>query len=160
MDEIVPPTLTFKDRLTIGLGDAQVELLYTSNQTHTDDMSVIRFVDSGVIYIVDFISLQHVPGWPVGAGLLDAWLNAIRMVEVLDYDIVAPAHGVVGTRADVTDIRHYVEELRDQVASGIAAGLSVAEMQDTITMDRYRAWLRYENFHRRNIEGMNLMLTR
>jgi glyoxylase-like metal-dependent hydrolase (beta-lactamase superfamily II) len=122
-------------------------------------MSIIRFPDEEVIYVVDFISLHNIPGWPVGAGLLDAWLNAIRLVEALDYEIVAPSHGVIGRRADVADVRHYVEALRNEVAAGIAAGLSVENMQATITMEQYRDWPRYGDFHRRNVEGMYRMLT-
>jgi glyoxylase-like metal-dependent hydrolase (beta-lactamase superfamily II) len=158
-DEVVTPNLTYKDRMTITLGGKDVELIYTGIQTHTDDMSIVRFPDAGAIFVVDFISIRQVPGWPVGSGMLDAWLNAIRLTEALDYELAAGAHGAVGTKADVTAVRHYLEELRSQVAEGIAAGVALEEMQDTIRMEPYQSWMRYEELRQRNVEGMYLMLT-
>ena len=55
--------------------------------------------------------------------------------------------------------RHYLEELRDSVAAGIAAGQSIEEMQAGITMDAYQSWINYENWRPLNVLGMYSLLT-
>jgi hypothetical protein len=69
------------------------------------------------------------------------------------------AHGGVGTRADISAVRHYLEELRAEVSAGITAGESLEAMQDSIRMEPYQDWLAYEQLRRRNVEGMHWMLT-
>ncbi len=155
---IVTPDIAYSDRMIVTLGGQDVELIFAGVQTHTDDMSIIRFPGERTIYVVDYVSLRRVPGWPVDAGLLDAWLNALRLTEALDYETVAPAHGIVGTREHITEVRHYIEELRDQVAAAIAAGQTLDEMQRTVDMSTYSDWTSYDALRSRNIEGMYNML--
>jgi len=159
LNEVRAPGLTYKDRMTITLGGKSAELIYTGNQTHTDDMSLIRFPEAGAIFVVDWISPRRVPFGTLGSGRLDAWLNAIRLAEALEYDVAAGGHGMVGTKADVTDVRLYLEELRDQVAAGIADGRSMEELQATILMEPYQSWINYEQWRPLNVEGMYNMLT-
>ena len=87
MKEVRAPDLVYKDRLTITLGGKSVELIYTGNMTHTDDMSIIRFPDASAIFVVDWISPGRLPFATLGTGMLDAWFNAIRLAEALEYDI-------------------------------------------------------------------------
>ena len=49
-------------------------------------------------------------------------------------------HGIVGDKSDITAVRHYLEELRDQVAAGIAAGRSLEQLQASILMEPYQSW--------------------
>jgi histidinol dehydrogenase len=90
---------------------------------------------------------------------LDALLNSIRLVEMLDFDVVAPAHGAVGDKSDIAAYRHYLQELRDAVAAGIAAGRSVEELQESVLMESYRGWVQYENWRPLNVVGMYNQLT-
>ena len=55
--------------------------------------------------------------------------------------------------------RHYLEELRDSIAAGIAAGQPVEEMQAGITMDAYQSWINHENWRLLNVLGMYSLLT-
>ncbi len=158
LNDVQAPGLTYRDRLTISLGGKTAELIYTGVQTHTDDMSIIRFPEASAIFLVDWISPGRVPFGTLGSGMLNAWLNAIRLAEALDYEVAAGGHGLVGNKADVTAVRHYLESLRDQVAAGIAAGQSLQEMQDSILMEAYQSWINYEQWRPLNVEGMYNML--
>ena len=66
---------------------------------------------------------------------------------------------MVGNKSDITAVRHYLEELRDQVADGIAAGQSLEEMQASILMESYKEWINYDQWVSLNVEGMYNMLT-
>ena len=84
--------------------------------------------------------------------------RSARLTEALDYDTVAPAHGIVGTREHIAEIRHYVEELRDQVAAAFASGRTLDEMKQSIDMAPYSDWASYERLRESNVEGMYRML--
>lgn len=40
---IVTPGITYSDNMIVTLGGQDVEMIYTGVQTHTDEMSIIRF---------------------------------------------------------------------------------------------------------------------
>jgi glyoxylase-like metal-dependent hydrolase (beta-lactamase superfamily II) len=156
--DVRPPDLTYEDRMTVTLGGAEAELIHVGRMAHTDDMSVIVFPAQRAAFVVDFISVGRLPFRTMATGQLDAWLNAIRVVEMLDVDIVAPGHGIVGSLEDVSAHRRYIEELRDQVAAGIARGQSLADLQGSVTMTAYQDWLNYDEWRPLNVEGMYRML--
>lgn len=158
LNDVRGPDIVYKDRMTITLGGKSVDLIHVGRMDHTDDMSVVLFPDERAVFVVDYISLGRVPFQTIATGGLDALLNSIRMVELLDFDVAAPGHGVVGGKADVASYRHYLEELRDAVAAGIAAGTSLEELQESILMEPYSAWINYENWRPLNVLGMYNML--
>lgn len=159
LSDVRAPDLTFADRMTVALGDAEVELIHTGQMAHTNDMSVIYFPGERAAFVVDFISLGRLPFQRLVPGQLNAWLNAIRGVEMLDVDIVVPGHGVVGDLDDVAAHRGYIEELRDQVQAGVARGATLAELQNEILMTPYQDWISYEQWRPLNIEGMYRIVT-
>ena len=154
LGDVRPPNVTYRDRKTIRLGGKTVEMIYTGIITHCDDMSVLRFVEDGVVFVVDFIAIKRLPFRTMGSGRLDAWLNSIRAVENLDFNHVVPAHGEVGGKADIAEHRRYIEELREAVAEGIASGQTVEKLKESIRMEAYRNWQSYEAWRAENIEGM------
>jgi len=159
LNDVRAPDLIYRDKMIVTLGGQSVELIYTGDMTHTDDMSVIRFPEQSTIFVVDWISPGRLPFGTLGTGKLDAWLNAIRFTEALEYDVAAGGHGVVGDKSDITAVRHYLEELRDQVSDAMAAGQSLEEMQASILMESYKDWINYEQWVSLNVEGMYNFLT-
>lgn len=159
LNEVRAPDIVFKDRMTVTLGGKSVDILYVGNMQHTDDMSVVLFPEERAVFMVDYISLGRVPFQTIAANRLDALLNSIRMVEFLDFDIASPGHGVVGDKSSVAAYRHYLEQLRDEVAAGIAAGMTVEQLQESVTMDAYSDWINYENWRPLNVLGMYNLLT-
>ena len=72
----------------------------------------------------------------------------------MDFDILAPGHGALGTRADVTAFRGYMEDLRSEVLASLRAGRTLEETQQAVTLDAYKEWGQYENWLPLNIAGM------
>ena len=157
--DVRAPDLTYRDNMTISLGGQSVEAIYAGDMTHSNDMSVVLFPEQDTIFMVDWISLGRVPFGTLGSGKLEAWLNAIRFVEVLDYDIAAGGHGIIGDKADVTAVRHYLEELRDLVSAALAEGQSLEQMQATILMEKYSSWINYDTWVSQNVQGMYNILS-
>ena len=157
--DVHPPTTVYTDRHTVTLGGRTVEMIHPG-PAHSADMSVISFPEESALFVVDFISLKRLPFQTfAGSGPLDAWLDEMRAIEAMGAEIVIPGHGAVGTTEDVAEHRRYLEELRDAVAEGIAAGRSLEEMQETILMESYSGWGNYEEWRTLNIEGMYGLLS-
>jgi len=157
--DVYPPNETFADRKTISLGGKTVEMIYTGIMTHTDDMSVVYFPEERVVFVVDFITIKRLPFQTLGNDRLDAWLNAIRGVENIDFDYIVPGHGEIGNKADLAEHRGYLEELREAVADGIAAGQTVEQLQASILLEDYKDWQSFDTWRTMNIEGMYNLLT-
>ena len=75
-------------------------------------------------------------------------------MEGLDFDILAPGHGPLGKKSDVTLHRQYFEDLHDAVLAAARAGKSLEEMKQSIRLEKYKDWGQYENWREMNIEGM------
>lgn len=157
--EIRAPDVIYSDRMALSLGGKRVDLIHPGDVLHSDDMSIVSFPDERAVFVVDWISLRRVPYRMLESGDLDVWLNAIRFMEALDYDHAVGGHGAIGTREDVANVRRYLEEMRSEVAEGIANGLSLEQLQASVLMDRYRSWENYDSMRTMNVEGMYNMLT-
>lgn len=160
LNDLRPPDVTFSDRLSVTLGGKRAESVYTGVHTHTDDMSIIVFPEASVGFMADFISIVRPPRWIRGEQPIETWIAAVRVVEAQGFDIAAGGHGSYADSEYVTLFREYLEELRERVAAGIAAGQSVEELQESIYMDAYADWISYEEFRASNIADMHNMLTK
>lgn len=147
------PDVTFNDKLTIELGGKTVNLLYVG-RSHSDNMIVVQFPAEKILYAVDFISVKRLPYKNLGDSYFPDWIDAIKFVEGLDFEILSPGHGKVGTKADAVDHRMYLEELYTAVIEGARQGKSLEELQSEIKMESYQDWQQYEAWRSMNIEGI------
>jgi len=155
---VYPANRHFDDRTTISLGGKSVEMIHIG-PTHAPDMSVLRFPDEDAAFLVDFISAKRLPFQNLPDVDVDELISTIRRVEGFDFSIVVGGHGAIGTKADVAAHREYIEELRDAVAAGLAAGLNLEQLKATIDMGSYSDWTNYAAWLPLNIEGMHRILT-
>jgi glyoxylase-like metal-dependent hydrolase (beta-lactamase superfamily II) len=160
LNEVRKPDITYADKMTVSLGGKSAEMVFTGVHTHTDDMSVIVFPEERVALMVDFISIQRPPRFIQGDQPIETWIKGIQIVEAQGFDIAVGGHGNYADANYVTLFREYMEELRDRVEEGIAAGQTVAQMQDAIYMDEYADWISYDEFRASNINDMYNILTR
>lgn len=147
------PDISFSDRLTIELGGKTVELTWVG-QSHSDNSIVMRFPDEGTLFAVDFISVKRLPYQDLSDAYFPEWIDAVRKVEAMDFEILAPGHGQLGTRQDVVDHRQYLEDLYDGVLAAMREGQSLDEIQGNLTLDAYADWDQYEAWRPMNIEGV------
>ena len=147
------PDLTFSDEMSIELGGKTVELIYPG-RSHSDNLIVMRFPEERAVFTVDFISVKRLPYQDLADSYFPDWIEAIKQVEALDFDILIPGHGPVGTKADASEHRQYLEELHAAVLEAARAGQSLDEMKAGITLDKYQDWGQYEDWRPMNIEGM------
>jgi glyoxylase-like metal-dependent hydrolase (beta-lactamase superfamily II) len=149
----VPPDIYYKDQATIHLGGKTVELHYTG-RNHTDDMTVIRFPEERVIYTVDFLTPKRPPRTTLYGGFIPDWLDSLRQVEQLDFDVISPGHELPGTKADVIEQRQYMEDLIAAVSAGIDEGKSKEELVETVLMEDYDHLIEFDFSRAGNVIGV------
>lgn len=152
------PEVTFSHTMTIELGGKTVELIYVG-RNHSDNSTVMYFPEERAVFAVDFVSVDRMPYRTLNDSYIPDWFDSMKKVEALDFDIMLPGHGVVGTRADVTEHRMYLELLYAAVLEGVRAGEALEAMIDRVRFDQYDHFEQYESALPLNIQGMYRMIT-
>jgi glyoxylase-like metal-dependent hydrolase (beta-lactamase superfamily II) len=153
------PQVTFSDRLTLELGGTVVELSYVG-RNHSDNSIVMRFPTERLLFAVDFIPVESVAFRDFPDAYIEDWIDSLKRVELMDFDMLVPGHGPLGRKDHVRQFREYMEELRGAVQKYAREGKSLEEMKQLITLPKYEKWAGYQ--HERpelrwfpmNIEGM------
>ena len=85
---------------------------------------------------------------------IDKLIDQIKVVEGLEFDVLAPGHGPISGPQDVTDMRVYVEELKAAVLAELKAGKSVDDVVATVKMEKYSDWAARDSWLELNVRGM------
>jgi glyoxylase-like metal-dependent hydrolase (beta-lactamase superfamily II) len=147
------PDITFNNRMNISLGGQQVRLRYLG-KNHSDNMIVMHFTKKRALFAVDFIPVKTVAFRDFPDAYIPEWIQSLRKVERMDFDILVPGHGRVGEKADVTAFREYMEDLHGQVLQQIRLGKSLETIHSVIDLTKYSNWGQFKNWSPLNIEGM------
>ena len=157
--EVRAPDRTYSGSTSVTLGGKTVEMIYAL-PSHSDDSSIIRFPDERTIFAVDFVNVRRVPFQTMGGGDIATWIAANHHLQsTVDYDIVAPGHGPIGTRADVDDSTRYLEDLLAAVSEAVDAGMSLEEAQQSVLMEDYSDYAQYDVWRAMNVQGVYERLT-
>ena len=147
------PDITFSDRMTLTLGGKTVELIYLG-PSHSNNMIVMHFPAERAVYTVDFVSVNRLPYMDLSDAYFPQWIDALKAVEAMDFDILVPGHGPLGTKADASEHRRYLQALYDAVLDASRNGQSLDEMKTSITLAEFNKMDMYDKWRELNIEGM------
>jgi glyoxylase-like metal-dependent hydrolase (beta-lactamase superfamily II) len=152
IDGIVPD-IRFSKRMETHLGGKTFELTYLG-EGHAKDLIAVVVRPENVAFIVDAASPKRLPFRDFPRSDVGGWIDQVKVIETLEFEVFAPGHGNLGVKSDATDARVYMEELRDQVLAGLNAGKSVEELSASVTMDKYKDWGSYDSWRALNVQGM------
>ena len=165
--DVIPPDIVYSERMTLVVGGRTIKLIFPG-LNHADDGTVVFFPAERVAFSADFpadaLVTTSMRSLPSGCGMFDQhpmaeWIRSYRSIEALDFDILAQGHGsVTFTKADVTAGREYFEDLRNEVAQGMAQGKSLAELKRTVLLEKYKDWAYYDMLREVDIEAAYLNL--
>jgi glyoxylase-like metal-dependent hydrolase (beta-lactamase superfamily II) len=148
VNDVYPPTWTYTDRRTIALGGKTAVAIHIGT-AHAPDSSVILFPAERAIYGADTIQVKRLP-LSLGPHM-GAWHDTLRTALAIDFDIVAPGHGMVGTKKDLAALHQYIADLTGGVAAGVAANRSLPEIQKTVMLEPYRTFERWDTHREAHI---------
>jgi glyoxylase-like metal-dependent hydrolase (beta-lactamase superfamily II) len=141
ISDVYAPTITYTDRYTVTLGGKRVTMTHLGT-AHADDSSVLHFPDERAVFSADILQVRRLPGGL--APTVGAWIDALRIVNALEFDHALTGHALAGTKKDAADLLRYLEEISTGVAAGIGAGRSLAEIQKTLTLDSFKGYERWD----------------
>ncbi len=140
-----------KERLDERFGLPVKYVIYS--HSHNDDMTVVLFPAERTIYTADFLTPNRLARTVLDGGYLPDWIESLRKVEELDFDIAVPGHESPGTKAQMSEQARYMEDLYTAVSAGIAAGGTEKELVDTILLANYSHVIEYEFSRAGNVSG-------
>ena len=147
------PTEIFADQYAFSLGGKDFELTYLG-AGHSDDLIAMVVRPENVAFVVDVVSPKSVPWRDFPHTDINGMIDQIKRVEALDFDIMAPGHSVIGIKQDATDVRMYIEEMRDAVKVALDNGQSEMEIIASDIGADYKKWVTYDMWRDLNIQGM------
>ncbi len=114
---VVPPDITFRDRVTIALGDRRLTLLYAGPAHSSSDVMMMVEPD-GVLFAGDIVQNSRVPFMNSDDVSTTQWLAALTEVEKLDPKFIIPGHGKASTQAKqaIAFTRDYIQYVRSVMA--------------------------------------------
>ena len=149
----VPVDVRVGDEMTFTAGRHSFELTYLG-PGHGDDLLAMVIRPENVAFIVDVVAPGRLPFKNFEGVDIAGLIEQIKKVESLDFEIIAPGHSRLGTKADATAEREYVEWLRGAVAEALRSGMTEDQVVEQLDTSAYSDWLAYDNWRRENIRGM------
>jgi len=149
----VAPKNRFDDKHTVEIGGKTIELTWLG-KGHGEDLTAMVVRPENVAFAVDAVSVNRVPFRDFPGADVGGIIDQIKMVEGLDFEILAPGHGGMGVKADAAIHREYVEKLMASVKEGLQGGKSVDDLVTELTLDEYAEWGSFKDWREPNIRGM------
>jgi glyoxylase-like metal-dependent hydrolase (beta-lactamase superfamily II) len=136
---VVPPDITFRDRMTIALGDRRLTLLYAGPAHSSSDMMMMVEPD-GVLFAGDIVQNSRIPHMNSDDVSTTQWLAALIEVEMLDPKFIIPGHGKASTQAKqaIAFTRDYIQYLRNAMTKAVQDWTDFDVAYDRIDWSKYR----------------------
>ena len=121
------PTTTFRDRMTVYLGNRRVELIHLG-RAHTAGDIVIHVPDENVMFTGDIVEYRS--ACYCGDGYFKDWSTTLDAIKAYQVDAIAPGRGdaLVGTKM----VSKAIENTRDFVSSTYAPAARIAARNGTL----------------------------
>lgn len=149
--KIVPPILTFDNRMIIRDGKEEVVLLHLG-PGHTEGDIIMYLPAEKIAFMGDLFFNGALPSTQE-AKLLE-WKGTLEKALGLDADRFVPGHGSVGSKRDVQEFLAYLEALRTQVEDAITRGDTIEDLLGNTKIQSRFAHYRFQNFFPANLQKM------
>jgi len=136
---VVPPDITFRERMTITLGDRRLTLVYAGPAHSSSDMMMMVEPD-GVLFAGDIVQNGRIPFMNSDDVSTTQWLNALGEVEKLDPKFIIPGHGRTSTEAKqaIAFTRDYIQYLRNTMTKAVQNWTDFDAAYDQADWSKYR----------------------
>ena len=147
--EIVAPTITVADRLTVDLGGRTLELRAWPT-AHTDTDLTVLDEGTGTLFAGDLLFIERLP---VVDGNLLGWLKVMDRLAAIPAQRVVPGHGPPAAPwpSALAPQRAYLEFLRDRVRDELRRNRTLEQAVDEVPLPPGQTWLLAAENHPRNV---------
>ncbi|MDQ8044564.1 MAG: MBL fold metallo-hydrolase [Solirubrobacteraceae bacterium] len=143
--EMVLPSRTFEGRLSLKVGDRDVEVIEVG-PAHTAGDAIVWVPDVAVCFAADVLFVDTTP--MMWAGPVASFARAVDQVLALDAVTFVPGHGPVCGRAEVELVRDYVAWVQEEAVPRVASGESATKAARSLLLSSEFAslpWSRWDN---------------
>jgi cyclase len=114
------PKFTYKDKMNIYLGGEIFELIHVTS--HTQDETLVYLPQDKVLFTGDTVCTNGIPS--LYESYPKEWLEALKVVEELDFEVVVPGHGKIGNKHSVSQFRQELGKLIEKAQELIEKGFT------------------------------------
>jgi len=145
--DLVTPDVVYDDVYDLDLGGRVVRMEATG-RAHSKGDQVVTVPDAGVLFTGDLVETGQFSIFPWFPPY-DTDVSGLRWIEVLERlaatgpDLVVPGHGDVSGRRILTDVREYLELLRDETWKRRDSALpeeTIAAEVEASMVERHPEW--------------------
>ena len=156
---VVPPDITFNQRMTIALGDRRLTLLYAGPAHSSSDIMMMVEPD-GVLFAGDIVQNSRIPFMNSDDVSTTQWLHALDEVAKLDPKFIIPGHGRTSTEAKqaIAFTRDYIRYVRDTMAAAVQNWTDFDVAYDQADWAKYRDMPAFASNNRGNAYRIYLEL--
>jgi glyoxylase-like metal-dependent hydrolase (beta-lactamase superfamily II) len=143
--ELVPPTTLFDDRLIVDLDDMEVHVIYVGPCHQVGD-TIVWAPKERVLFAGDVIFRLCTPmGW---VGTFEKWYETLDFItDELKPDVIVPGHGPVCGAEGATEMKAYLQYVRDESEQYFDKGLSARDASRKIDFGPYADWISPERIY-------------
>lgn len=129
------PIITFKNGMTLHVGDHTFEMIHMPG--HTLYQAAILIREEGVVFTSD--NIFHKVQTYIQEANPNQWLNALNSLRYLDEEIFIPGHGALCDKSYLDEQGTYIMEWVDYVRNAVERGMRKDEAIEDLTdmTDRY-----------------------
>ena len=129
------PIITFKNAMTLHVGDHTFEMIHMPG--HTLYQAAILIREEGVVFTSD--NIFHKVQTYIQEANPNQWLNALNSLRYLDEEIFIPGHGALCDKSYLDEQGTYIMEWVDYVRKAVERGMKKDEAIGDLTdmTDRY-----------------------
>ena len=156
---VVPPDITFKERMTITLGNKQMSLIY-AGPAHSGSDIMMMVEPDGVLFAGDIVQNSRIPFMNSDDVNTSQWLRALDEVLQLDPKFIIPGHGRPSAAAKeaITFTRDYITYLRGAMSKAVENWTDFDTAYDQIDWTKYKSLPAFSNNNRGNAYRIYLEL--
>ncbi len=156
---VVPPDITFKERMTITLGETRLTLLYAGPAHSSSDIMMMVEPD-GVLFAGDIVQNGRIPFMNSEDVSTTQWLRALDEVAALDPKFIIPGHGRTSTEAKqaIAFTRDYIQYVRDTMAMAVQNWIDFDVAYERADWSKYRDMPAFASNNRGNAYRIYLEL--
>jgi glyoxylase-like metal-dependent hydrolase (beta-lactamase superfamily II) len=148
---IIPPDITFDDRLTIALGGKHFSLIF-AGPAHSKSDSMMMVEPDGVLFAGDIVQNGRIPFMNSDDVSTTHWLKALDDVRALDPKYIIPGHGKPSAAAKeaIAFTRDYILYVRKAMSEAVANWVDFDTAYNSTDWSKYKDYPAFESNNRGN----------
>ena len=135
--KLVLPTTVFEERHVLDLDGTEVHLIYVG-PCHQIGDTIVHVPKEGVVFAGDVLFRLCTPmGW---VGTYEKWFRCLDLIVQLNPEVIVPGHGPLCGIEGVTEMKAYLQYVREESKKSFDAGLPSLDAAKRIEFGPYGEW--------------------